>query len=242
VAEKALKLKSDRVVVKSPGLLHIHSSETKETAMLFALYRLADKLPAVPVCGIAGVHRAIVHKQGSGKQSKYCLMIEGDPFDQIMNCVGVDAPNTECNHVMKVEEVLGIEAARSTIISEIHFVMSQYGLHIDSRHLALLGDVMTYRGEVLGINRHGIGKMKDSVLSRASFECTSDHLFEAAVQSSSDTINGVTEAIIIGGSSRVGTGIFDLTHAMFPATRDATFQTSSLLLYGNYETPDGAEC
>ncbi len=129
--------------------------------------------------------------------------------------------------------MLGIEAARDTIISEIGFIMGQYGLTIDSRHMSLLADVMTYRGEVLGINRHGISKMKDSVLSRASFECTSDHLFEAALQSSSDSITGVAESIIIGGSARVGTGIFDLTHAPFAKQRDHSFSQSSLLLYQN---------
>ena len=35
---------------------------------------------------------------------------------------------------------------------------------IDPRHVALLADVMTYRGQVLRITRFGIAKMKDSVL------------------------------------------------------------------------------
>ena len=36
----------------------------------------------------------------------------------------------------------------------------------------LLADVMTYKGEVLGITRFGMSKMKDSVLMLASFEKT----------------------------------------------------------------------
>jgi hypothetical protein len=42
---------------------------------------------------------------------------------------------------------------------------------------------MTYRGEVLGITRHGIAKMKDSVIMLASFEKTNDILFDAAAHS-----------------------------------------------------------
>jgi hypothetical protein len=38
------------------------------------------------------------------------------------------------------------------------------------------------KGEVLGITRFGIAKMKDSVLMLASFEKTTDHLFEAAIR------------------------------------------------------------
>ncbi len=53
----------------------------------------------------------------------------------------------------------------------------------------LLADVMTYLGEVLGITRFGIGKMKDSVLMLASFEKTTDHLFDAAVHARRDCTN-----------------------------------------------------
>ncbi len=60
------------------------------------------------------------------------------------------------------------------------------GISVDTRHLMLLADVMTYKGEVLGITRFGIGKMKDSVLMLASFEKTTDHLFDAAVHARRD--------------------------------------------------------
>ena len=45
----------------------------------------------------------------------------------------------------------------------------------------LLADLMAFKGEVLGITRFGIAKMKSSVLMLASFEKTTDHLFEAAL-------------------------------------------------------------
>ena len=46
------------------------------------------------------------------------------------------------------------------------------------------------QGEVLGITRFGIAKMKDSVLMLASFEKTTDHLFDAALRGRADEING----------------------------------------------------
>ena len=39
---------------------------------------------------------------------------------------------------------------------------------------------MSCRGEVLGITRHGLAKMKESVLMLASFEKTGDHLVSQA--------------------------------------------------------------
>ena len=41
-------------------------------------------------------------------------------------------------------------------------------MSIDQRHVMLLGDLMTFKGEVLGITRFGLAKMKESVLMLAS--------------------------------------------------------------------------
>ena len=38
------------------------------------------------------------------------------------------------------------------------------------------------QGEVLGITRFGIAKMKESIFMLASFEKTTDHLFDAAMR------------------------------------------------------------
>jgi len=121
-----------------------------------------------------------------------------------MTTDGVDGYRTKSNNVMECRDVLGIEAARKTIIDEIDAVMGS--MDIDPRHMQLLADVMTYKGEVLGITRFGLAKMRDSVLQLASFEKTPDHLFEAAAKMKKDDIEGVSECIIMGQSMSVGTG------------------------------------
>ena len=62
----------------------------------------------------------------------------------------------------------------------------------------------------MGITRFGIAKMKDSVLMLASFEKTTDHLFEASFYGKSDAIKGVSECIIMGVPMSLGTGLFKL--------------------------------
>ena len=57
---------------------------------------------------------------------------------------------------------------RDTIVYEVNYVMKNHGMTVDRRHVALLADLMTCRGEVLGITRHGLAKMKESVLMLAS--------------------------------------------------------------------------
>lgn len=66
---------------------------------------------------------------------------------------------------MEVEKVLGIEAARRTIINEIQYTMSSHGMSIDPRHVMLLGDVMTYK--VRGHPRAKSGLV--NVIVRAKF-------------------------------------------------------------------------
>lgn len=104
------------------------------------------------------------------------MLVTGYGLSEVMGTEGVDGLKTKTNHVMETQQVLGIEAARSTIYNEIQTTMKSHGMSIDPRHVMLLGDVMTYKGEVLGITRFGVQKMKDSVLMLASFEKTTDHL------------------------------------------------------------------
>jgi DNA-directed RNA polymerase III subunit RPC1 len=49
--------------------------------------------------------------------------------------------------------------------------------------------------------------MKSSVLMLASFEKTSEHLFNASYSGREDKIEGVSECIIMGIPMQLGTGI-----------------------------------
>eukprot|EP00505_MAST-04D_sp_SCG-Rhode-Island_P002693 Stramenopile-MAST_4_protein_2693 len=143
---------------------------------------------------------------------RYSLIVEGSDLLAVMGIPGIDGRKTRSNDVMEVLGVLGIEAARVVLQMEIAYVYGRYGLNIDPRHLMMLSDTMTYRGEVLGITREGIAKMKDSVLMLASFEKTPDHLFDAAAHGKVDQIDGVSERIIMGVPIGLGTGCFKLLH------------------------------
>merc|ERR1711939_1029623 len=124
------------------------------------------------------------------------VMVEGYGLRYCMNTDGVDPYHTQTNSVMETLQVLGIEAARTKIILEIQEVTKS--LSIDPRHMYLLADVMTYKGEVLGITRFGLAKMSSSVLQLASFEKTADHVFEAGIGGKVDRVRGVSESVIVG--------------------------------------------
>eukprot|EP00168_Porphyra_purpurea_P007826 TRINITY_DN1983_c0_g1_i9.p1 TRINITY_DN1983_c0_g1~~TRINITY_DN1983_c0_g1_i9.p1 ORF type:complete len:357 (+),score=151.06 TRINITY_DN1983_c0_g1_i9:413-1483(+) len=118
---------------------------------------LRSLLPKVIVEGIGSVHRAVINEKSDGS---YNLLVEGEDITSVMAVSGVDGEQVKCNHIMATEQGLGIEAARHAITHEIQFTMSSHGMSIDARHVALLADVMTFRGEVLGITRLALPNSK----------------------------------------------------------------------------------
>ncbi|KAL7623348.1 DNA-directed RNA polymerase III subunit C1 (rpo31) [Parahypoxylon ruwenzoriense] len=182
--------------------------------LLARVSHLKRALPSVPVSGYPDATRAIIQtSEGkNGQPETHTVLVEGYGLRQCMNTEGVIGTKVRTNGVLECRDVLGIEAARSTIAEEITAVMGDMG--IDPRHMQLLADVMTYKGEILGITRFGLSKMRDSVLQLASFEKTADHLFDAAAGMKADPIEGVSEKIIMGQTMLVGTGAFQIVRAL----------------------------
>jgi DNA-directed RNA polymerase III subunit RPC1 len=179
----------------------------EDTPKFFAMQMLKTALPCVIVQGIHTVNRAVINETEKDGKVTYNLLMEGYGLLDVMGSPGIDGLCTTTNHVIEVKNILGVEAARTQISAEISNIMNAYGIGIDSRHLLLLSDIMTFKGEVLGITRFGVSKMRESVLMLASFEKTTDHLFDAAVHGRTDAIVGVSECIIMGMNVPVGTGL-----------------------------------
>lgn len=237
-------LKDSHVKVKkgSKSKLRIYVPEKSDKsggAVYFVMQALKVALPLVIVQGIPSVNRAVINEEEKGEKKTYHLLVEGYGLAEVMGSPGVDGRHTTTNHIIEVEQTLGVEAARTQISSEISYIMNAYGIGIDSRHLLLLSDVMTFKGEVLGITRFGVSKMRESVLMLASFEKTTDHLFDAAVHGRSDAIVGVSECIIMGIPIPLGTGLFKLLKkATAPVARKhPNMGTRGLLLGGDESSP-----
>lgn len=92
--------------------------------------------------------------------------------------------------IVVVLQILGIEAVRKAIEREMHQVISFDGSYVNYRHLALLCDVMTAKGHLMAITRHGINRQEVGALMRCSFEETVDILMEAAAHSEVDPVKG----------------------------------------------------
>ena len=205
-----LKLKEKHIQVIRTDKLRIESAEVNRDKLYFSMQELKCKLPKVMISGIQTIERAIINEDE--KTNKLSLLIEGYGLKEVMQTLGIDPKHCTTNHIMEAEQVLGIEAARKTIINEIKYTLKEHGIYVDPRHIALVADVMTFKGQILGITRFGVSKMRDSTLMLASFEKTTDHLFDAAFRGSYDPIQGVSERIIMGKPVALGTGLCSLLY------------------------------
>ena len=103
-----------------------------------------------------------------------------------------------------------MEAARISLIRELRFILGTYDIYVNYRHLGTLVDVMTQRGILTSITRHGINRVNSGPLRTCSCEETTEILLEAAFFGEYDPLSGITENIIFGQLAPYGTGCFDL--------------------------------
>lgn len=213
IAQSKLRLPLPNIRKLANAIVAVAPVLSAKSPPLEALRMLMQELPRVVIAGIPTIPRAVIHADDSGRgPTRYKVLIEGEGLREVMSTYGIDGNHSVTNNVREAERTLGIEAARATIIREIGLTMQNHGIRVDHRHLMLLADQMTFRGEVLGFTRGGLARMRESTLMLASFERTANHLFDAAYYGQVDEIMGVTESIIMGVPMGVGTGFFDLRH------------------------------
>jgi DNA-directed RNA polymerase III subunit RPC1 len=201
IAHKKLKVKDKNIFIdKTKHKIIIHPYDVTRENMYFTLQILKKKIGDVIVSGISNITRAVINKKENSAATEgytYNLVIEGNGLSDIMVTPGINHKQCFSNNIIEVEKVLGIEAARKTIIDEIKFTMGGHGIYVDIRHLQLIADLMTFKGMVLGFTRFGLTKMQDSTLLHSSFEKTVENLFESSFHSRSDKVRGVSECIIM---------------------------------------------
>ena len=186
------------------------------------LLQLVEQLREITFKGIEGIDRVVIRKEKLDDEGEeFVLYTEGSEFGDVLSIEGVDATRTTTNNIHEVYRQLGVEAAREAIIEETMDTLAEQGLDdVNIRHLMLVADIMTNRGTIESIGRHGISGSKDSVLARAAFEVTVNHLLDAAIHGESDDLDGVIENVIVGKPVSIGTGDVDLKMGSFSASSD----------------------
>ena len=161
------------------------------------------KVENTVVKGIPGAKRVVV-KEENGEN---VIHIEGAVLKQVLELEEIDTTRTYSSNVHEVIALFGIEAGRNLLVEELSKVLSNQGIVVDRRHLELLADIMTRRGELLQVGRLGVVKYEKGVLANASYELTVQNIVKAAVSGKRDKIGGVLESIIVGRAPEVGEAI-----------------------------------
>jgi len=149
----------------------------------------------------------------TGKQIKsdeYVLETDGTNLAAVLAHPDVDHTRTCSNDIVEICEVLGIEGTRAALLGMLREVIGFDGAYVNYRHLAVLCDTMCFRGSLMAISRHGINRSDSGPLLSASFEETVEILFKSAVYARHDTLDGVTQNIMLGQLATVGSGICDM--------------------------------
>ena len=167
------------------------------------LQALLEGVKSVRVNGIKGVERCIARKE---KGEGYVIHTEGSNLLEVLEVNGIDITRSTTNNIREIYAVLGVEAARNSIIKEAYDTLREQGLQVDIRHIMLVSDLMCVYGEIRPIGRHGITGKKSSVLARAAFEIAAATLLTAGIKGEVDTLEGIAENIIVGQPVLTGTG------------------------------------
>ena len=156
---------------------------------------------------------SIIYYDENGAQQRsvdnWIIETDGVALKKVMAVENVDYAEVMSNNIQEILYTLGIEAARAGLLEELNMILGSYG--VNHRHMATLVDIMTTRGKLMSITRHGINRVDDAgALRKCSFEETVEILLEASFHAEVDPLAGVTENIIMGQLAPYGTGAFEV--------------------------------
>ena len=198
IVEKAV-----REIVVKPVKDGIVVKLKKKNESLNEVYKVKEKIKVVYIKGIKEVKQVLPVKRGQ----EFIIITAGTNLRDVLELEWVDSTRTVSNNISEMAAVLGIEAARQTVIDEVYRVIEAQGLNIDIRHVMLVTDTMCWGGSIKGITRYGVVGEKASVLARASFETPIRHIVNAALIGETDELNSIVENVMLNQPVPVGTGL-----------------------------------
>jgi DNA-directed RNA polymerase subunit A' len=200
---KSSKKKYDISMNEKRYLMKVTTPEKSDAQIIITL---RNKLLSTRVKGVPDIERVTIVKQ----DEEWVIQTAGSNFAKVLSIEGVDTTRSTTNNVYEIWQTLGIEAARTALIKEITNTLEEQGLEVDTRHIMLVADLMTSKGYLQQIGRHGVAGTKTSVLARAAFEITVPTIARASLEGQVEALKGVTENVIVGATVPVGTGMVDL--------------------------------
>ena len=198
-------------------------TDTKSTFMgsdsIYKLKEIQMKLLNVVIRGVKSIQHATLRtiksymvKEDSNYVPKDIWVLDTTGTN-LLDCLAleyVDNRRTYSNDIKEMYDILGVEAARNSIYSELTEVIESDGVYINDHHKTLLCDRMTCTSPMTSIFRHGVNKDDVGPISKASFEETPEMFLQAARHAEMDNMRGVSANVMCGQTGYYGTSAFDV--------------------------------
>ena len=209
--------KEKPIVVKKVKPVEIKMERNQIPKDMEQIINIEDKIiPLVmktQLSGITNVKEIFFEKRKPDEKDKpdeWVVTTEGSNLYGLFSHPLVDKKRTLCNNMWEIYAVFGIESARQFLIEEFMDVVTSDGTFVNSSHVELLVDLMTYTGSIISISRYGQKKVGSGPLSKASFEESLENFLKAGLNGEKETTDGVSASIMLGKLPKTGTGVFDL--------------------------------
>jgi len=169
--------------------------------------------------GVKNINKVILRKikdnliENAGAYVKKDIWVLDTIGTNMLDVLGLDYidPNrTYSNDIIEIFNVLGMEAARSTLYNELAEVLEFDGAYVNAHHMALLCDRMTSTNKMISIFRHGINNDDIGPIAKASFEETPEMFLKAARHAELDTMRGISSNVMCGQEGLYGTAAFQV--------------------------------
>ncbi|MDD3178438.1 MAG: DNA-directed RNA polymerase subunit A'', partial [Candidatus ainarchaeum sp.] len=178
-----------------------------KSTSLYEIRKSLLKWEKIPLFGIKSIEKVVIIEENGEK----VIVTKGSNLSEILKLEEIDLNRTVTNDINEINKVLGIEAARESIVRELYYTFKANGISLNKRHIYVLADLMCASGKVKGIVRTGITGHKNSPFARASFEETVKHILNASFYGEIEPLTGITENMIVGQPISSGTGNIKLT-------------------------------
>jgi len=144
------------------------------------------------------------------KKETWVVDTVGTNLMDLLSLDYVDTTRTYTTDIQEIYRVMGVEAARQSILNEITEVIEFDSTYINYHHLSVLCDRMTCNDKLVSIFRHGINGDDIGPIAKASFEETPEMFLKAARHGILDTMRGVSANVMCGQEGYFGTSAFQV--------------------------------
>lgn len=122
----------------------------------------------------------------------------------------IDYTRSYSNDIREMYNVLGIEAVRQNILSEMVDVMEASDAYVNYHHLSVLCDRMTVSKNLVPIYRSGILNDNTGPIAKSTYEMHTEMFLDASRHGEFDQMRGVSANVMCGQPGYYGTNAFSL--------------------------------